>query len=228
MGEKRDAFVDAMKRFFEYLGSDKARETLEGILRLIVLGCEIAEKFNAPLAGEEKARFVRLLVRMVKYASPGEVERLADLMLRLKASGEIDALEAWELDKALGDGIVGVMLLDGRLFCFTLEPPWRNNERNVSCIPEGRYSALLVQSPRHGRCAQLLDVPGRSQILIHAGNRASDTEGCILVGRWPGYIAGQRVVVFSRAALDLLLEALARKEDEPIVVRVSSWPPAHG
>ena len=100
-----DKFVDGLKLFFECLGSEQTRKTVEGILRLIILGCEIAERFNSPLTGEEKARFVRLLVRAVKYSSREQVQQVARLMCDLKASGDVDRLEAWELDKALGDGI---------------------------------------------------------------------------------------------------------------------------
>lgn len=100
-----DKIVDGLEKFLAFLGSEKTRSAVEGILKLIILACEVAEKFNAPLTGEEKAKLVRLLVRAVKYATEEEVNRMAELMVYLKASGEVDRLEAWELDKALGDGI---------------------------------------------------------------------------------------------------------------------------
>ena len=83
----------------------------------------------------------------------------------------------------------------GRVFsgsweCHSLELPWRNNQRNISCIPSGRYEVVPHNSPRFGRCYLLLGVPNRSEILIHRGNWAgdkakglrSDVEGCILFG----------------------------------------------
>ena len=65
---------------------------------------------------------------------------------------------------------------------FTLELPWRDNERQVSCIPPGKYRLKHFHSPKFGRCLELQQVPGRDAILIHAGNYNRDTHGCILIG----------------------------------------------
>ena len=73
--------------------------------------------------------------------------------------------------------------------CKTIELPDNGNQRNTSCIPEGTYVVLKHVSPTKGECFKVLDVPGRSDILIHIGNYASDTGrtdtlGCILPGRY--------------------------------------------
>lgn len=80
--------------------------------------------------------------------------------------------------------------------CDALEPPWRNNEPNKSCVPPGRYDAFGETQGRwideyrriHGDewIVELLGVKGRSQIQIHVGNKASHTAGCILVGKATG------------------------------------------
>lgn len=76
----------------------------------------------------------------------------------------------------------GVLLFD-LTQVFTLEEPWRDNQPNVSCIPEGSYRCIIAWSNRFQRLMpRLLDVPGRSGILIHPGNTLKDTSGCILVG----------------------------------------------
>jgi len=98
-------FIDGLSDFFERLGSEKNVEILENILKLILIGCQIAEKFNAPLSGSEKAAFVRLLVRAVKYSTPDEIDSLANLLVACKGSGDVDSLQSWEIDKLLGDGI---------------------------------------------------------------------------------------------------------------------------
>lgn len=67
-------------------------------------------------------------------------------------------------------------------FAVTLENPWLDNQRNVSCIPEGRYECKRVQSPRFGNTFEVTNVPNRSHILFHKGNKEDDTQGCILVG----------------------------------------------
>ena len=63
---------------------------------------------------------------------------------------------------------------------FTLEPPATGDH---PAIPPGRYEIRLLWSPRFKRTVPtLIDVPGRSHILIHPGNESDDTEGCILLG----------------------------------------------
>lgn len=64
----------------------------------------------------------------------------------------------------------------------TLELPWKNNERRVSCIPAGIYHAKKHTSPKFKESFWLQDVPGRSEILIHIGNFTREILGCVLVG----------------------------------------------
>jgi hypothetical protein len=65
----------------------------------------------------------------------------------------------------------------------TLELPWLNNARSISCIPIGIYKAFIRNSPRWKRdVIELIDVPGRKNIQIHPGNYFYDIEGCILPG----------------------------------------------
>lgn len=79
------------------------------------------------------------------------------------------------------DGTFGVLLADGRPFAVTLERPWRDNRKGESCIPSGEYACVRVNSPKFGHTWMVRDVPGRSEILFHAGNTFSDSHGCILV-----------------------------------------------
>ena len=56
-----------------------------------------------------------------------------------------------------------------------------------TAIPAGKFRVALVNSPRFGPdTMSLIDVPGFTLVRIHAGNTASDTDGCILVGRASG------------------------------------------
>lgn len=63
----------------------------------------------------------------------------------------------------------------------TLELPWRDNKRSVSCIPSGQYE--LVYNGLYHRLPSwhIKNVPDRSEILIHVGNTYLDTRGCILL-----------------------------------------------
>jgi len=109
-------------------------------------------------------------------------------------------------------GTRGVFALAGRSWP-SLELPWRENKPSRSCIPPGTYRVEIRDSPRFGRVYEIRDVPGRSHVLIHAGNLAgdvdkgfaSDVEGCVLVGRDAGTLAGQWAVLASRFALSELM-----------------------
>lgn len=79
-------------------------------------------------------------------------------------------------------GTFGVLISGSIPLCVTLEPPWYNNTKNISCIPAGSYVCKKVQSPRFGETYEVTDVKGRSHILFHAGNFLNDTQGCILLG----------------------------------------------
>lgn len=72
---------------------------------------------------------------------------------------------------------------DGTRVCETLELPWRDNQHDISCVPEGEYECRLAYSPSHKRDLYWLqDVPGRGCVEIHIGNTVHDTKGCILLG----------------------------------------------
>lgn len=96
----------------------------------------------------------------------------------------------------LGDNYtIGTLFINGERFCDTLEDKNRDINRNgkfdgkekkvqgETCIPFGTYKVTLNLSPRFKRpLPRLLDVPNFEGVLIHRGNTAKDTEGCILVG----------------------------------------------
>jgi len=96
------------------------------------------------------------------------------------------------------EGTLGVIHLEDQVF-WTIERPWVNNERNISCIPEGTYSMNWRESPRFGWTWELEDVPDRSYILIHPGNFASNFEGCIGLGM--GLMGDRTAVSRSRDAV---------------------------
>lgn len=78
-------------------------------------------------------------------------------------------------------GTLGYLHLPGRRL-FTVEQAWRDNQPNISCIPEGSYRCVPVKSPRFGATYEVGHVPGRSHILLHAANWPSQLEGCIAPG----------------------------------------------
>ena len=94
----------------------------------------------------------------------------------------IEITRDYRPDCTLGSGTV----FNGSIPIFhfkTMELPWLENQRRISCIPEGTYKTLRHTSPRFGQTFWLQDVTGRAEILTHKGNYTRDTLGCILPGK---------------------------------------------
>ena len=111
---------------------------------------------------------------------------------------------------------IGELFLNGEKICDTLENPWQDNQRNISCIPEGVYPVRL-RLPRESGTRDYIhllvkDVKDRDYILIHIGNTAKDTSGCILVGLG----TEQDVVHNSVLAMDLLIKEILNLGGENI------------
>ena len=66
--------------------------------------------------------------------------------------------------------------------CHSLELPWKNNEKNISCIPDGVYKAQKEINTWAGKCLRLPRVKNRTGILIHVANFSYQLKGCIAVG----------------------------------------------
>lgn len=123
-------------------------------------------------------------------------------------------------------GTTSIVLCKGRRF-YGLEPPWRDNQPNISCIPEGEYRVLWTKSPRlRIYTYEIQNVEGRGGIRIHSGNYAgdvekgyrSDSKGCPLLGNKLGIMHGQVAVLQSRfARVDF--EQMLEKKPFNLIVR---------
>jgi len=103
---------------------------------------------------------------------------------------------------------IGRLYVNGKLFCNTLEDKDRGLKQTDSlsvirkkkvyaetAIPTGRYIIdMTTKSPKYsavtwyynlckGFMPTITNVPGFSRILIHPGNTALDSSGCLLVGK---------------------------------------------
>ena len=114
---------------------------------------------------------------------------------------------------------------DGNFNCYSLELPWNNNMRSISCIPPGEYQVIPKQSPQYGRIYCVSNVTDRTGILIHSGNYAGDptknlkthTMGCILLGEFMGFLGKQRAILNSRVTVRLFMEHM---NYEPFILNV--------
>jgi hypothetical protein len=111
---------------------------------------------------------------------------------------------------------LGELFVNGERICDTLENPWQDNQRNISCIPEGQYPVRLrlarESASRDYLHLLVQDVPNRDWILFHRGNTAKDTSGCILVGLG----SQQDAVNNSTLAMDLLIKEVIHLGGENI------------
>lgn len=119
-------------------------------------------------------------------------------------------------------GTHGVLVFDG-FTCHTLELPWRDNERNISCIPTGHYRCSEVDSPKFGKAYQIHDVPERSHILFHRGNWASEVKGCILLGSARTIMANQEAVLQSKITMDQFHEHLDHRDFDLTIMQQWEW-----
>lgn len=115
--------------------------------------------------------------------------------------------------KRSDQGTRGMLIADG-FACHTLELPWRENARSISCIPAGEYPVEIRISPKYGEIYWVKDVPKRTYILIHSGNWAGDTSkgykshvnGCILLGKDRGILSNQWAVLNSRITVKRFMQ----------------------
>lgn len=93
---------------------------------------------------------------------------------------------------APAQGVFGRLTV-GAFTCFTVEREWRDNQVNISCLPEATYRLEPFESPRFGSTFVLThDVLGvtRQQLphsrrwtcIIHPGNTGEHVRGCIAPG----------------------------------------------
>lgn len=119
---------------------------------------------------------------------------------------------------------IGQLYIDGRYWCDTLEDRVRDlsKERKVAgetAIPAGTYDVVVNISPKFKRLLpRLLRVPHFEGVLIHRGNTAADSAGCILVGENKAVGKVLNSTVWERRITEYLLEAQNKGEDIKITI----------
>lgn len=119
------------------------------------------------------------------------------------------------------EGTNGVLFYHHRFLGFTIELPWLDNAKNISCIPEGTYTLKARYSEKFKHHLHLDAVPGRSLVLIHPANNAQkELQGCIApVLQLTGIGKG----ISSRASLEKIIslsyQAFDRKEKVTLIIK---------
>jgi len=91
-----------------------------------------------------------------------------------------------------------ILYVDDAFECYTLEDVVRFGSKvyGETAIPAGIYPIKLDFSPKYQKIMpHVMNVKGFEGIRIHSGNKAEDTEGCLLVGtgRSTDWLSGSRI-----------------------------------
>lgn len=102
----------------------------------------------------------------------------------------------------------GELLFNNEHIAYTIELPWLENQKQISCIPEGEYNLRRRYSKKFNWHWIVENVPNRSHILIHPANDALvELKGCIVPVT---KISGKGKGLFSRKAMHVVLEIFAK------------------
>jgi len=133
------------------------------------------------------------------------------------AGGKDAGTAILQREKSADGGTFGKLTLPDGTSYNTLELAWRNNESGKSCIPPGTYKVQTRNSPKFGPGVyEVMNVPGRSAILIHSGNYAgnvdkgqkSNVQGCIMLGFSRSVQSGQPMINESKAAMQSFMDKM--------------------
>ena len=119
------------------------------------------------------------------------------------------------------EGTNGALFNNDRFVGFTIELPWKENSKKVSCIPEGVYELRPRYSEKFKHHLVLENVPNRSLILIHPANDANkELQGCIApVSSLTGIAKGLQSRVVFQKVLSACYQAFDRKEKVTLTIK---------
>jgi hypothetical protein len=120
----------------------------------------------------------------------------------------VEIRRKWETPRSIS----GEMWIDGQFQCYTLEPARETpvHEGHPCIAAGGPFKVALTLSPHLLYVTpEVLNVPGRSHIRWHVGNRPEDVLGCVVVGETPQ----TDFVMNSRKAFAALMIVLKRAAD---------------
>ncbi|WP_281638293.1 DUF5675 family protein [Flavobacterium marginilacus] len=109
-------------------------------------------------------------------------------------------------------GTNGKLVCNGKIICYTIELPWKDNASQVSCIPEGEYFVCKRYSRKFRWHLEIMDVNNRNLILFHPANNAlKELKGCIAPVT---QLSGSGIGLQSRPAFLKLKKLVYPKLDE--------------
>lgn len=136
----------------------------------------------------------------------------------------------------LPETTLGSWYFQGEYLVKTMELPWLNNKRGVSCIPEGDYLVTKEppipkddpktpedesggRKPRNYWHFRFHNVPGRSGILVHKITFVKDLQGCIGVGL--AFVDINKDDVYDMAESSKALQKLVDVMPDKFILRIT-------
>lgn len=132
---------------------------------------------------------------------------------------------------------LGELYIDGEFECFILEDEFREVKvKHETRIPQGKYEITLRTYGGHYEryttkfrkwhkgMLQLMNVPNFTDILIHIGNKDSDSSGCLLTGKQVNKDNDDKItLLYSTIAYkqmyEKVIKAFDRKEQVYITIK---------
>ena len=116
-------------------------------------------------------------------------------------------------------GTFGVLKINKEVFCVTLEPRDEENSQGISSIPVQQYTCRRTHSINFGATFEVRNVPGRTQVLFHAGNVAENTKGCIILAQHFGKLYNNRAVLNSGKTLIDFMNIMAKYNEFSLTIQ---------
>jgi hypothetical protein len=126
-------------------------------------------------------------------------------------------------------GTFGVFIDDQKPLFVTVELPWRDNKRNISCIPQGayicersKYTKVLkswgVRTFKSYETFEIVDVTRRTGIKFHVANTINDLLGCVGIGSSFGKIGSLWAVWQSKLAFRRFMKRFKDVKSFPLII----------
>ena len=119
---------------------------------------------------------------------------------------------------------IGSLFINDVFFCYTLEDKDRGLKQSdsllfiqakkifgLTAIPSGFYKLTVNQSPKFKRMLpRILEIKGFDGVLLHRGNTADHSLGCILIGYKKGH---NSIFESTKAEIDLVNRLLLHNQE---------------
>jgi len=107
------------------------------------------------------------------------------------------------------EGALGSLILDGEYFCSFLMPDAGDPDRFQ--IPAGKYKCRRYHGTKWKDTFEIV-VEGHTALLFHSGNTEVDSQGCVLLGQYPGKLGENRAVLNSGATFKRFMERMVNHD----------------